>query len=159
LFYRLNVFPIEVPPLRERREDIPLLVEYFSARCGERIGKRVARIHNETMSLLVEYDWPGNIRELQNVIERGVILAENGILRLERSVFGIKNESVPETNVLDRHERDLIQSALVESRGRIAGRNGAAARLGLSPSTLESKIRALKIDKHRYRSNLSHNRM
>jgi formate hydrogenlyase transcriptional activator len=155
LFYRLNVFPIEVPPLRERREDIPMLVEYFTARCGERIGKRVARVHNETMSLLVEYDWPGNIRELQNVIERGVILAENGTLRLEPSVFGIQNESVPETNVLDRQERDLIQSALVETRGRIAGRDGAAARLGLPPSTLESKIRALKIDKHRYRSNLA----
>jgi transcriptional regulator of acetoin/glycerol metabolism len=117
----------------------------------------VSRIHNETMSFLVEYDWPGNIRELQNVIERGVILAENGTLRLERSVFGIRNEAVPETNILDRQERDLIQSALVETKGRIAGRNGAAARLGLPPSTLESKIRALKIDKHRYRSSLSHN--
>jgi transcriptional regulator with GAF, ATPase, and Fis domain len=155
LFYRLNVFPIEVPPLRERREDIPMLVEYFAARCGERIGKRVARIHNETMSLLVEYHWPGNIRELQNVIERGVILAENGTLRLERSVFGIQKNSVLETNVLDHHERDLIQAALVETRGRIAGRSGAAARLGLPPSTLESKIRALKIDKHRYRSNVA----
>ena len=155
LFYRLNVFPIEVPPLRERREDIPMLVEYFAERCGERIGKRVARIHSETMSSLVEYDWPGNIRELQNVIERGVILAENGTLRLERSVFGVRNEPSPEANVLDRQERDLIQSALVETKGRIAGRNGAAARLGLPPSTLESKIRALKIDKHRYRSNLA----
>jgi formate hydrogenlyase transcriptional activator len=159
LFYRLNVFPIEVPPLRERREDIPMLVEYFSARSGERIGKRVERIQNETMSFLIEYDWPGNIRELQNVIERGVILAENGTLRLERSVFGTRNQSVPETNVLERQERDLIEAALVETNGRIAGRNGAAARLGLPPSTLESKIRALKIDKHHYRSNLSHNRM
>jgi formate hydrogenlyase transcriptional activator len=157
LYYRLNVFPIEVPPLRERREDIPMLVEYFAARCGERIGKRIERIHKETMSFLVEYDWPGNIRELQNVIERGVILTENGTMRLERSVFGIRNEAVPETNILDRQERDLIQSALVETKGRIAGRNGAAARLGLPPSTLESKIRALKIDKHRYRSSLSHN--
>jgi len=152
LFYRLNVFPIEVPPLRQRREDIPMLVEYFVARFGERFGKAIKHVHRETMALLVEYDWPGNIRELQNVIERGVILAENGALRLEPGALGIEIEPAQQTNVLETHEREMIESALAEAKGRVAGRNGAAARLRLPPSTLESKIRALKIDKLRYRS-------
>jgi len=152
LFYRLNVFPITVPPLRERREDIPMLVEYLVARCGERIGKKIERIDQGALSLLVEYNWPGNIRELQNVIERGAILAENGTWRVEPSALGIRSESFPETNVLEQHERELIESALAETKGRIAGRNGAAARLRLPASTLASKIRALQIDKYQYRS-------
>jgi transcriptional regulator with GAF, ATPase, and Fis domain len=155
LFYRLNVFPIEVPPLRQRREDIPMLVEFFVARYGERFGKAIKRVHRETMALLVEYEWPGNIRELQNVIERGVILAENGTLRLEPSTLGIEIEPAPQTNVLETQERETIESALAEAKGRVAGPNGAAARLRLPPSTLESKIRALQIDKFRYRSSVA----
>jgi formate hydrogenlyase transcriptional activator len=154
LFYRLNVFPIEAPPLRERRDDIPLLVEYFAARCGERMGKRILKIDRATMNLLVAYHWPGNVRELQNVIERAVILAEGGLLRVDSSALHISGRpvSAPDTDVLHQRERETIEAALAESRGRVAGPKGAAAQLGIPASTLESKIRALKIDKFKYRS-------
>jgi formate hydrogenlyase transcriptional activator len=153
LYYRLSVFPIHVPALRERRDDIPMLVEYFTARCCERMfNKKIEHIDRETMRALVDYDWPGNIRELQNVIERGVILAENGILRVDPSILGIRgaSESLSQSDVLHQRERELIESALAETKGRVAGPKGAAARLRLSASTLESKIRALGIDKHKY---------
>jgi formate hydrogenlyase transcriptional activator len=158
LYYRLNVFPIHVPALRERSEDISMLVEYFAARCAERIGKKIRHIEKTTMDLLVNYKWPGNIRELQNVIERGVILADSEILRIDPTVLGVGAEAAPAdvgTDALHGQQRDLIESILAETRGRVAGPNGAAARLRLPASTLESKIRALKIDKHKYRSPLN----
>jgi formate hydrogenlyase transcriptional activator len=154
LYYRVSVFPIHIPALRERREDIPMLVEYLTSRACERTSKKIEQVDRETMHALVDYDWPGNIRELQNVIERGVILAENGILRIDPSILGIHGapESISETDVLHQRERELIESALAETKGRVAGSKGAAARLRLSASTLESKIRALGIDKYKYRS-------
>lgn len=154
LYYRLSVFPIQVPALRERREDIPILVEYLTSRACERTCKKIEHVDRETMHALVDYDWPGNIRELQNVIERGVILAENGILRIDPSILGVRGaaESTSETDVLHQRERELIESALAETKGRVAGSKGAASRLRLSASTLESKIRALGIDKYKYRS-------
>jgi formate hydrogenlyase transcriptional activator len=154
LYYRLNVFPIQVPALRERREDIPILVEYFISHCSKGMGKKIDHIDRTTMNLLVDYHWPGNVRELQNVIERAVILAENGIVRISPSQLGISGvpESISQTDVLHQRERELIESTLAETRGRVAGSKGAAARLRLPASTLESKIRALGINKHKYRS-------
>jgi formate hydrogenlyase transcriptional activator len=155
LYYRLNVFPIYVPALRERGEDIPVLVEYFAAQCAERIGKNIKHIERTTMDLLLTYNWPGNIRELQNVIERGVILADSEILRIDPTALGVSVESAPAefgTDALHRQQRERIESTLAETKGRVAGPNGAAARLRLPASTLESKIRALKINKHKYRS-------
>jgi formate hydrogenlyase transcriptional activator len=155
LYYRLNIFPIVVPPLRSRGEDIPLLVEYFTARYAERVGRKIGRIDRRTMELLQAYHWPGNVRELQNVIERGVILSQGGTLHIDASILGAREPRKPaaaQTDVLERNERDLIEAALTEAKGRIAGPNGAATRLGIPASTLESKIRALKIDKHRFRS-------
>jgi formate hydrogenlyase transcriptional activator len=155
LYYRLNIFPIVVPPLRDRGEDIPLLVEYFTARYAERVGRKIGRIDRRTMELLQAYHWPGNVRELQNVIERGVILSQGGTLHIDASILGAREPRKPaaaQTDVLERNERELIEAALTEAKGRIAGPNGAATRLGIPPSTLESKIRALKIDKHRFRS-------
>ncbi len=154
LYYRLNIFPIVVPPLRDRREDIPLLVEYFVARFAERVGRKIDRVDKRTMDLLQAYHWPGNIRELQNVIERGVILAEDGTLRIDASILGAREprRPAPGADVLQQNEKELIEAALAETKGRVAGQKGAAARLGLPASTLESKIRAMKIDKFRFRS-------
>ena len=154
LYYRLNIFPLVVPPLRERSDDIPLLVEYFAARFGERLGRKVSRIDRQTMELLQAYHWPGNIRELQNVIERSVILAEGGILRIDPSVLETAGSRAahPAGDVLRQNERDSIEAALAETKGRIAGPRGAAERLRIPASTLESKIRALKIDKFKFRS-------
>ena len=154
LFYRLNVFPVEVPPLRERREDIPLLVEYFIDRYASREGKKIRSVTKRTLDLLQAYDWPGNIRELQNVIERSVIVSETESLMVDES--WLVREGKPATQILAAelasHEKEMIEAALTESRGRVSGRAGAAARLGVPASTLESKIRALKISKHRFRT-------
>jgi len=157
LYYRLNVFPIKSPALRERREDIPLLVEYFVARFAERTGKRIDRVDRESLNTLTHYHWPGNIRELANVIERAVILSDGGALRISASIFGddlplaaADNASDEAGNQLSAQERQLIEKALAESNGRVAGPRGAASRLGLSASTLESKIRRLGIDKYRF---------
>ena len=154
LYYRLNIFPLVVPPLRERSDDIPLLVEYFVARFAERLGRKVNRVDRQTMDLLQAYHWPGNIRELQNVIERSVILAEGGTLRIDASVLGAAEPRKTPSNgdVLRQNEKELIEAALAETKGRIAGSRGAAARLRIPASTLESKIRALKIDKFKFRS-------
>jgi formate hydrogenlyase transcriptional activator len=157
LFYRLNVFPLEVPALRERRADIPLLVEYFVHRFAKRAGRHIRGIRKETLSLLQSYAWPGNIRELQNVVERAVIVSESETLSIdERWLAGlpvnppvVAGESSP---TLASQEKDVIESALLESKGRVSGPFGAAARLGVPPSTLESKIKALKIDKRRFKS-------
>jgi len=157
LYYRLNVFPIAVPPLRERKDDIPLLVEYLIERFAGKVGKKIKKIHKKTLELFQAYDWPGNIRELQNVIERAVILCEGETFAVDES--WLQSES-PRTNGPGRsltrlaaeQERELIESALAETRGRIAGPSGAAARLGIPRSTLETKIRKLGIAKHRFKS-------
>ena len=156
LFYRLNVFPFEVPPLRERRSDIPLLVEYFIHRYAKRVGKRIRSVTQETSVLLQSYDWPGNIRELQNVIERAVIVCDSDTLSIDaRWLSGRTLEAPPvmsPNGTLTDHEKDAIEAALKESKGRVAGPFGAAGRLGVPASTLESKIKALKIDKQRFKS-------
>jgi formate hydrogenlyase transcriptional activator len=155
LFYRLNVFPIAVPPLRERKDDIPLLVEYLTERYASKAGKRIKNIQKRTLELFQAYAWPGNIRELQNVIERAVILCEGETFAVEDS--WLQSES-PRTShagdglarLGDDRERELIESALAQTRGRIAGPSGAAAKLGIPRSTLETKIRRLGIKKHRF---------
>ena len=157
LFYRLNVFPIEVPPLRERREDIPLLVEYFVDRYASKAGKKITGINKKSMEILQSYSWPGNIRELQNVIERSVILCDSGSLSVDESWLAGRTttaaDSLPQllSERLATQEREMIEAALVESKGKVSGPQGAAAKLGIPQSTLDSKIRALKIDKYRYR--------
>jgi formate hydrogenlyase transcriptional activator len=154
LYYRLNIFPLVVPPLRDRSDDIPPLVEYFVARFAERLGRNVSRVDRQTMELLQAYHWPGNIRELQNVIERSVILAVGGTLRIDASVLESagSRKTDPAGDVLRQNEKESIEAALAETKGRIAGPRGAAARLRIPASTLESKIRALKIDKFKFRS-------
>jgi transcriptional regulator with GAF, ATPase, and Fis domain len=158
LFYRLHVFPIEMPSLRERREDIPLLVEYFIDRYARKAGKHFKKVDKRTLQVLQSYPWPGNIRELQNVIERSVILCETEIFSIDESWLP-KQPSLtePKTQVelpgrLLAQEREMIEAALKESRGRIFGLEGAAAKLGIPRSTLESKIRSLKINKNRFRA-------
>jgi len=156
LFYRLNVFPIEVPPLRERVNDIPLLVDYFATRLAARMGKKVSQIEKRSLETMQQYSWPGNIRELQNVIERCVILAEGGVMRLEPGMLRSKVQSATDTTleelISDDHDRKAeIESVLRETHGRVSGSSGAAARLGLPASTLESRIRALKINKHQFK--------
>jgi PAS domain S-box-containing protein len=157
LFYRLNVFPIEMPPLRERREDIPLLVEYFIDRFARKAGKKIRRINKKTLELLQSYPWPGNIRELQNVIERSVILCEGEDFSVDESWLSrqpVANELGGHMELSQRlaaHEKEAIEAALSESGGRVFGPSGAAAKLGIPRSTLEYKIRSLKIDKYRFK--------
>ena len=157
LFYRFNVFPIEVPPLRKRKEDIPMLVEYFVKRYAEKTGKQIRKIDKNTLELCQSYSWPGNIRELQNVVERAVILCEGDTLSVDESWFTYypsQSASPTETfteNLADR-EREMIEAALRESRGRISGPFGAAAKLGIPRQTLDSKIAALGIDKSRFKA-------
>jgi PAS domain S-box-containing protein len=159
LFYRLHVFPIDIPSLRERREDIPLLVEYFIDRYARKAGKNIKRVNKKTLELLQSYPWPGNIRELQNVIERSVVLCETEIFTIDENWLPQPPPLTPESKQqveLPRRllvqEKDMIEAALKESRGRIFGPTGAAAKLGIPRSTLESKIRSLKIDKNRFRT-------
>jgi len=156
LFYRLNVFPIEMPPLRERRADIPLLVEYFIDRFARKTGKKIRRINKRTSEMLQSYSWPGNIRELQNVIERSVIVCETEDFSVDESWLLQKNVQVqPASQALSKNAdfdmRAIIEAALAETRGRVSGPSGAATMLGIPPSTLESKIRALKISKDRFK--------
>src|SRR6516164_8535197 len=157
LFYRLNVFPIEVPPLRDRQGDIPLLVEYFVDRYASKAGKTITGINKKSMEVLQSYSWPGNIRELQNVIERSVIICDSENLSVDESWLE-RPESVanagptqPLSKRLATQEREIIEAALAESKGKVSGPMGAAAKLGIPQSTLDSKIRALKIDKYRFR--------
>jgi formate hydrogenlyase transcriptional activator len=161
LFYRLQVFPIEIPPLRERREDIALLVEYFIDRYARKAGKNIRHVSQETLELLQSYAWPGNIRELQNVIERSVILCETETFSIDESWLPQQPQpfltAKPENEIelprrLEEHEKDMIEEALRASRGRVFGPTGAAAKLGIPRSTLESKIKSLKIDKNRFRT-------
>jgi len=157
LFYRLNVFPIEVPPLRERKEDIPLLVAYFIARFARKAGKRIQGISKKTLELLISYSWPGNIRELQNVVERSVIVCETENFSvdeswLSREPLAAQPKNVVHLSQLDAQEREMIEAALRESRGRVSGPTGAAAILGIPGTTLESKIRSLNINKNRFKT-------
>jgi formate hydrogenlyase transcriptional activator len=156
LFYRLNVFPLDVPALRERPSDIPLLVEYFIHRYAKLAGKQIRNVTKETSKLLQAYDWPGNIRELQNVVERAVIVCDSDTLSIDaRWLSGHRPATPPVASLsngtLAAQERDAIEAALEESKGRVAGPFGAAVRLGVPASTLESKIKALKIDKRRFK--------
>ena len=158
LFYRLNVFPIEVPPLRERREDIPVLVAYFIDRFARKAGKSFRTVSKQSLEFLQSYPWPGNIRELQNIIERSVIVceAENFSVDeswLSRQPLRSEPKSQPElSQKLAAQEKEMIENALRESRGRVSGPSGAAVKLGIPGSTLDSKIRSLMIDKNRFKS-------
>jgi transcriptional regulator with GAF, ATPase, and Fis domain len=152
LFYRLNVFPIHVLPLRERPEDILLLAKYFIERYAAKEGKRIRRVEKRTAELLKGYHWPGNIRELQNVIERAMILYDSDTFFVEEA--WLQPEPQPPVGLqpfLINRERELIEVALAKTRGRISGPDGAATRLGVPRTTLESKIKSLRIDKYRYR--------
>ena len=163
LFYRLNVFPIRVPALRERKDDIPLLVEYLVERYAKKTGKKISRIEKKTLSLFQAYDWPGNVRELQNVIERAVILCDGGTFSvdatwLQRKPDPLTRRSIPRAGILGEdkkafaeNERKTIEAALAECQGRVSGPCGAAVKLGIPHQTLASKILALGIDKHRFK--------
>ncbi len=156
LFYRLNVVPVAMPPLRERREDIPLLVEYFADRYARQTGKRIKRVSQKSLALLQSYAWPGNIRELQNVVERSVILAETDTLTVDARWLLIAGAipapgKQPFAAQRSAQQKATIEAALTETQGRVSGPSGAAARLQMPSSTLESKIRALGIDKRRFR--------
>jgi len=154
LFYRLNVFPVHVPPLRERVNDIPVLVDYFAARLAARTGKKISHIEKQSLSAMQQYSWPGNIRELQNVIERCVILADGEILRVEPGML----MQEPPANARAAYQPDVeanrkaqIEALLRETRGKVYGPNGAAARLGVPATTLDSQLRALRINKHQFK--------
>ena len=156
LFYRFNVFPIEIPPLRERKEDIPMLVKYFMDRYASKAGKTIRRVNKKSLELLQSYPWPGNIRELQNVIERSVIVceAENLIVDenwLSQESVKIQPLSTSLSEELVAREKERIEAVLTETKGRVSGSSGAAAKLGIPRSTLNSKIRSLKINTHRFK--------
>src|SRR6266536_1827603 len=158
LFYRLSVFPIEIPPLRQRREDIPMLVQYFIDRYARELGKNVRTVSKETLDLFQSYPWPGNIRELRNVIERSVIVCETESCSVDESWISRQPQRARPTRQLElpqrvaAEEKQAIEAALTESRGRVFGPSGAAAKLGIARSTLESKIRTLRIDKNRFKA-------
>jgi formate hydrogenlyase transcriptional activator len=151
LFYRLNVFPIRVPPLRERRDDILLLARYFIERYGANAGKRIRSVDKRTAQLLEAYHWPGNIRELQNVIHRAVILCRTETLAVEEAWLSSTSDSLyhPQQR-RSREQKERIESALAECHGRVSGPNGAARKLGIPRTTLESRIRKLRINKFQY---------
>ena len=151
LYYRLNVFPITVPPLRERKEDVPLLVNYFVDRYAKRAGKKIKHIQKRSLDVLQEYSWPGNVRELQNVIERSLIITETNEFSIDKS--WVANEPQPRIPALGQtlDERKRIEAALAQSSGKISGPNGAAVMLGIPASTLESKIRSLRINKFQFK--------
>jgi len=158
LLYRLNVFPIEMPPLRERKDDVLMLVEYFVQRYASRAGKNIRSIDKKTLDLLQSYDWPGNIRELQNVIERSMILSSTDVFSVDElwlskstPARAYRAETPSALKAEPRGEREIIEAALAESRGRVSGPSGAAAKLQIPPSTLETRIKTLKIDKYRFK--------
>jgi transcriptional regulator with GAF, ATPase, and Fis domain len=156
LFYRLSVFPIESPPLRERKEDIPMLVEYFIDRYARKVGKKIRSVEKSTMQLLSTYLWPGNIRELQNVVERSVIICDGEAFSVDPSWFSLESaqtqqKSQPFGKDSAVQGKDMIEAALAKAGGRVSGPLGAAAALGIPASTLESKIRSLGINKFRFK--------
>ena len=153
LFYRINVFPVQVPPLRERKEDIRLLVEYFIDRYASKTGKKITSIDKKSLPHLQSYFWPGNIRELQNVIERSVIVCDTEEFSVDESWLSLKPTSTrPLTDELEAQEKERVEAALAETKGRVSGAAGAAVRLGMPASTLDSKIKSLKIDKRRFQT-------
>lgn len=157
LYYRLNVFPISIPPLRERPEDIPLLVRHFVDQFAQRMNKAIEAISSETMEALTQYPWPGNIRELQNVMERSVVVYETGNLSvkkswLSREYLQTEPATPPHFKRSSMEEREMIGAALADTRGRVSGPSGAAAKLGIPPSTLESKIRSMNINKYSFKT-------
>ena len=156
LYYRLSVFPVALPPLRDRREDIPLLIEYLTQRYAAKAGKKITSVSRRTIDLLTAYDWPGNVRELQNIIQRAVILSDQ-TLTVDETWFAKRaKHRGADGRGLSRptsgEEKELIESALAETRGRVSGPDGAAAKLGIARSTLESKIRSLRINKYRFKT-------
>jgi len=156
LFYRLNIFPIDVPPLRQRTKDIPMLIEYFVKRHAEKARKKISKIDKTTLKLCQSYHWPGNIRELQNIVERSVILCTGDTFWIDEAWLSSQNpprqaSSHLLTENLDNYEKELIEAALAESNGIVAGPNGAAVKLGIPRSTLDLKIKQLNIRKHTIR--------
>jgi formate hydrogenlyase transcriptional activator len=156
LFYRLNVFPIALPPLRDRKEDIPALASYFVDRYAKRAGRKIRGIRKSALDSLQSYSWPGNIRELQNVIERSLIVCETDEFTIDKSWLSggpvptrSADQALIETSAPG--ERDSIEAALAQTEGKVSGLSGAAAKLGIPASTLESKIRSLKINKYRFK--------
>jgi transcriptional regulator with GAF, ATPase, and Fis domain len=157
LYYRLNVFPIEMPSLRLRKDDISILTEYFVQRYSVKLGRKVSSISKRTLQRFQEYGWPGNIRELQNVIERSLILCETDTFSVDESWLPlqsrqIQTQAIPFAKPDNTNEKMRIESVLTKTNGRISGPSGAAVQLHLPASTLESRIRALKIDKNRFKS-------
>jgi formate hydrogenlyase transcriptional activator len=151
LYYRLRVFPVTIPALRERREDIPLLVRYFVEKHARRMDKKIESIPGDAMKALTRWDWPGNIRELENFIERAVILSQGPALRAPLAELELSSSaSSPDAATLESTERQHILRVLRESKGVIAGSAGAAARLGLKRTTLNSKLKKLGIDRDDY---------
>ena len=156
LLYRLSVVPIQIPSLRERADDIPMLVDYFIGRFGKKAGKKFRTINKATVELFEAYEWPGNIRELQNVIERAVILSEGDIFPvdetwLKRHALQSAGPTVALSKALHRQEKEMIEAALAESGGRISGPGGAATKLGIPRPTLDAKVKRLGIDKYRFK--------
>jgi len=145
LYYRLNVFPITVPPLRQRKEDIPLLVQAFVERSARKLGKQITSIPKEAMRALQDYPWPGNVRELESIIERAVILCPGPVLQLADKLDHTSSPLPSSMKTLEELERDQILKTLSETRWRIEGKSGAAAILGLHPSTLRARMHKLGI--------------
>ena len=159
LFYRLNVFPIEIPPLRERKEDIPILVEYFIHRYASKLGKKIRSASRKTMDLLQSYSWPGNIRELQNVVERSIIVCDTEQFSVDehwlvRESCQAQPAVQPLSDMLVSQTKEMIEAALAESGGQVSGPSGAAVKLGMPASTLESKIKSLKINKYLFKKSI-----
>jgi formate hydrogenlyase transcriptional activator len=156
LFYRLDVFPIQIPSLRERADNIPLLLEYLIERFAKKAGKRIGTIPKRTLELFQAYDWPGNIRELQNVVERGVLLCDGEVFEVDEAwLRRDTSSSLPAGQMaatVDDREREMIEAALTESGGQVSGPRGAAVKLGMPRQTLDSRIASLKIDKQRFKS-------
>jgi formate hydrogenlyase transcriptional activator len=149
LYYRLNVFPIRIPPLRERPEDIPLLVRYFAQKYGRRMEKQIESVPSSAMKKLSKWHWPGNIRELENFIERSVILTHGPALQVPIGELTNHARVVPVVTATESTERDEIVEILKQTAGRVAGPKGAATRLGIKRTTLISRMKKLGIDPHR----------
>jgi formate hydrogenlyase transcriptional activator len=157
LFYRLNVFPIDLPSLRERVDDIPLLVEYLIDRYAKKAGKKFRDVTSETLDLFQAYEWPGNIRELQNVIERAVVLCDGETFSidetwLKRESHPVSGAVAPLVRTLVEREKEMIETALAQCQGRVSGPSGAAHKLGIPRQTLDARIVSLGINKHRYKT-------
>jgi formate hydrogenlyase transcriptional activator len=151
LYYRLNVFPVHVPPLRDRAGDIPPLVAHFAEKYGQKFGRKISRVDRRTMDVLQTHRWPGNVRELENTVERAVILSRNGVLSIDAEMLPAAQHENFARNPAETEERETIEAALGASRGKISGENGAAKKVGMPASTLEFRIKKLGIDKLRYR--------